>query len=318
MRPVAGARALAIGALLSGLAAAAEPGREDFERGRRLVDANCGDCLGATRPGLEDGVAALRRALGAGFADPASIYRLLAEAYPTLAHVYSRHDPEAIRRFETLRRDALARLAVLTPDDPWPRYELAVSEPDRDAQPAALGRLLGERPRHAEAHAAVATILAERGRLAEAVLTTADYRRAGQAVDGLLWGARPETDGNLVPGAQTWFEWMTFDVELCRPGAPAGEDGDQRPAREKRRPKGARCSPLPSRDCPSLLTSRLTSSGTPSAPSVRNFTVRPATRPSSSAMGASPSPERPAACSVPSICSPCWVMTSVNARTGQL
>jgi len=369
---VAGARALVLVALLSGLAAAAEPGREDFERGRRLVDANCGDCMGATLQGLEDGVSALRRALDAGFADPASIYRLLAEAYATLAYLHSRHDPGAIRRFEALRRDVLARLAALTPDDPWPRYELAISEADRDAQLAALRRLLAERPRHAEAHAAVATILEERGQLAEAVremeqavacadadtietyrrrlialrrqagarcdtyrgravrgqafeqpigdglvfrlapdlhgwtigvvaagrpdedfagvatppyrgtntrhlegwhfrnrantgpnegdvnapqherdfafvLTTADYRRAGQAVDGLLWGARPEADlqrlretleqvsrgrgllritgsglGNLVPGAQAWFEWMTFDVELCRPGAPTG------------------------------------------------------------------------------------------------
>ena len=74
------------------------------------------------------------------------------------------------------------------------------------------------------------------------VLTPEDYRRAATAVDALLWGQRTDaarqdaldvldrasrgrgtlritnaTLGNLVPGAQAWFETLTFDVELCRP-----------------------------------------------------------------------------------------------------
>jgi hypothetical protein len=368
-------RALVVVALLgaaAALAAAAAPGREDFERGRRLVEDNCGDCMGGTRQGLEDGVAALRRAFDAGYSEPAAVYRLLADAYATLAYAYAKTDPNALPRFEALRREVLQRLAALTPDDPWPRYELAVIEPDRDSQLAALRRLLAERPRYADAYFAVATILEERGRRAEAilemeqavaaagpgaidvyrrrlaemrrqagercdtyrgravrgtpfeqpigdglvfrltpdawgwtigvisagrpaedfagiatppyrginprylegwhfrnqantgpndgdvnapqherefsfVLTPESYRRAATALDALLWGARPEEErerayetlqeasrgrgllritdstlGNLVPGAQAWFESMTFDVELCRPGASPG------------------------------------------------------------------------------------------------
>jgi hypothetical protein len=57
------------------------------------------------------------------------------------------------------------------------------------------------------------------------VLTPADYRRAAQALDAPL-GAHGGSGrlhitgsslGNLVAGAQAWFEWMAFDVELCRP-----------------------------------------------------------------------------------------------------
>jgi hypothetical protein len=359
-------------ALITGIAVAADLGRADFERGTRLIEANCADCMGATRQDLEDGVAALRRALDAGFAEPARVYRLLTDAYATLAYVHSKRDPDALRRFVALRREMLQRLAALTPDDPWPRYELAVSEPGRDAQLAALRSLLADRPRHADAHAAVATILEERGQRADAiremeravagadaqtidlyrkrlaelrrlagercdtykgravrgrlfeqamadglvfrltpevlgwtigvvaarrpdedfvavatppyrginhrylegwhfrnrantgpnegdvnapqherdfafVLNHADYQRAAQALDGLLWGAKPQADvqrmqdtldavargrgllritdstlGNLVPGAQAWFESMSFDVELCRPGAAPG------------------------------------------------------------------------------------------------
>ena len=134
-------RALVVVALLgaaAALAAAAAPGREDFERGRRLVEDNCGDCMGGTRQGLEDGVAALRRAFDAGYSEPAAVYRLLADAYATLAYAYARTDPNALPRFEALRREVLQRLAALTPDDPWPCYELAVIEPDRD--PASARR----------------------------------------------------------------------------------------------------------------------------------------------------------------------------------
>jgi hypothetical protein len=38
--------------------AADQAGRATFERGPRLVEANCGDCAGASRQGLEEGVAA--------------------------------------------------------------------------------------------------------------------------------------------------------------------------------------------------------------------------------------------------------------------
>ena len=73
------------------------------------------------------------------------------------------------------------------------------------------------------------------------VLTPADYEHASQAVDTLLWGAHPESEreqaratleaasrgrgtlhitgmtlGNLVAGAQAWFETLQFDAELCR------------------------------------------------------------------------------------------------------
>jgi hypothetical protein len=43
--------------------AADEPGRTQFELGRRLLDSNCADCMGASRQGLRAGVTALRQAL---------------------------------------------------------------------------------------------------------------------------------------------------------------------------------------------------------------------------------------------------------------
>ena len=74
------------------------------------------------------------------------------------------------------------------------------------------------------------------------MLTREDYQRAAMAIDSLLWGQRTDVErqkaldalervrrgrgtlritdatlGNLVPGAQAWFEALTFDVELCRP-----------------------------------------------------------------------------------------------------
>lgn len=72
------------------------------------------------------------------------------------------------------------------------------------------------------------------------VLTPADYRQAATAVDTLLWGEHTQAEreqamealetasrgrgtlritgmtlGNLVPGAQAWFETLDFDAELC-------------------------------------------------------------------------------------------------------
>lgn len=331
MRPAAAA--MLVIALMSGVASAAEPGRESFERGRRLLETNCRACPDATRQGLEDGVIALRQSLAEGFGEPAHAHLLLAEAYATLAQVYANRDPDAVARFTALRRDTLARLAASTPAEERSRPAETPRQPERPVDtprapaPAGetkqTGRPPDERvvtappaPERCEAYrgralrgqslelplrggllfrlapdaygwtigvittgrpdedfAGIATPpyhgvnarylegwhfrnLANTGPNAgdvnapqhqrdfAFVLSASDYERASRALEALLWGAPPETErqqlmetlervsrgrgrlrvtgsslGNLQPGVQAWFEWLAFDVELCRPAS---------------------------------------------------------------------------------------------------
>src|SRR6266851_5590496 len=160
-------RALVVVALLgaaAALAAAAAPGREDFERGRRLVEDNCGDCMGGTRQGLEDGVAALRRAFDTGYSEPAAVYRLLADAYATLAYAHAKTDPNALPRFGGSWPSVRA---TPTRTSPWPRSsKSAAGGPRRSSRwsrpwpppaPAPSTSIAGASPRCAARRASAAT-----------------------------------------------------------------------------------------------------------------------------------------------------------------
>ena len=281
MRAVAAARAMLVIALLGGIAWAAGAGRETFERARRLIEANCGDCAGATRQELEDGVMALRRSLAEGYADPASVYRLLAEAYATLARVYAKPAEKPIQpaeapapppvpeRCDAYRGRALRGQALelplsgglvfrLAPDAyGWTMGVIAAGRPDEDFAGIATPPYHGINARylegwhfrnHANTGPNAGDVNAPQDERDFAfVLSANDYARASRTLEALLWGARPEAErqqpmetlervsrgrgrlrvtgsslGNLLPGAHAWFEWLSFDVELCRPAAPPG------------------------------------------------------------------------------------------------
>src|SRR5688572_20754824 len=64
----------------------AEP---DFSEAKKLIEANCADCAGATKEGLQRGIDGMRKVLDVGYVDRSAALRLLARAYNELSLVYA-------------------------------------------------------------------------------------------------------------------------------------------------------------------------------------------------------------------------------------
>ena len=61
---------------------------EYFLRGKKLIEANCGDCMGGTQQGLNEGISELLKSIVYGYKNKVEAYKLLADAYNTVAPVY--------------------------------------------------------------------------------------------------------------------------------------------------------------------------------------------------------------------------------------
>ena len=86
---------------------------------KKLIEGHtCAGCAGATKEGLLEGIAAMQKALDAGYIDRSAALRVLAEAYNVLAEVYAR--PGSSEKGEALirRRATLEQLIAFAPNDP--------------------------------------------------------------------------------------------------------------------------------------------------------------------------------------------------------
>ena len=92
------------------------PAEELFAQGRRLLEANCGDCMGATVDSLHAGLAYVQRALATGYRDSAAAQQLLTEGYANAAYRYAESE-SARTAWEQRLRDAHALLARLRAND---------------------------------------------------------------------------------------------------------------------------------------------------------------------------------------------------------
>lgn len=162
--------------------ASPETPAERFQRGRRLIEANCGECMGATREGLERGIQDVREALEMGYPGKKEAYRRLAEGNNTLALVFLTPDSREQHAVLGEVRKAYETLLELDPKDAGVRYEYAATLPGLDEQLVQYRKVLELKPDHADARFAVAMILLERERKDEGLQ---ELRKAfEQAVGG--------------------------------------------------------------------------------------------------------------------------------------
>jgi hypothetical protein len=137
------------------------PDQPDFSQAKKLIEANCADCVGATKEGLVKGIESMQKALDAGYIDRGAALRLLAEAYNELAHVYAK--PDSIEQGQALgrRRGILEQLIAFAPNDPAVRFEYAMMMADRNQRILALREILAVEPLHEDTRFGLATSLAE-------------------------------------------------------------------------------------------------------------------------------------------------------------
>jgi hypothetical protein len=68
----------------------------NFEHGRELIQANCVDCMGGNRAGLEEGIKEIEQPIKAGSVQKKEGYQLLLDRYANLL-TYSENAPAAHR-----------------------------------------------------------------------------------------------------------------------------------------------------------------------------------------------------------------------------
>lgn len=152
--------------LLPGFAGSVEPDSVDpqtlLREGQRLVEENCGDCMGATREGLELGIQKIEEAMKLGIVDLADAYRSLGEAYNDLAFVYTKSGSSERREALRTQQTYYQRLVQLEPEDTEALYELAGTYHD-ERRLELLRRLLEIDPDHLDARFNLGQALVSRG-----------------------------------------------------------------------------------------------------------------------------------------------------------
>ena len=139
-------------------------------RGRTLIDDNCGDCHGGTRSGLEEGLAAVKKALDLGLADRVAAHKALADGYNTLALVYAVPDSEDQRLILGLQATSYQRLIELAPRDPQVRFDYALFLSDPTLSLEQLEEATRLAPSWAQARFLLAMALTETGAWDRALL----------------------------------------------------------------------------------------------------------------------------------------------------
>jgi len=102
---------------------------DHFAKGHSKIENNCGDCMGSSRKGLEEGIAEIEEAIKFGFPNKIQALQELARAYSTLAFVYatSKAEQPAILRKKLLLYEELVKLDS-TNHDIWVGYGGALFE----------------------------------------------------------------------------------------------------------------------------------------------------------------------------------------------
>ena len=169
-----------------------EASAEDrFQRGRQFIEANCGDCMGSTRAGLEQGIGEVSKALELGYPDRLAAHRLLAGAYNTLALVFAQPDSKEQKAAFEERRQVYEKILALDPSDVETRYLYATSLRDKAQKMTQLRKVLELQPDHADARFAVGVLLVEDGRTDDGLI---ELRKAFD----LSGGARAEAYGTRL------------------------------------------------------------------------------------------------------------------------
>jgi hypothetical protein len=130
--------------------AEADPSAEAaFAAGQALVQANCGECIGASAAALARGLREIERALELGYPQLGGAYRLLAEGYGTLAFALAEPGSAEHHRARAAQREIYRLWVQAEPANAEALYGHAVTlDDDPAARRAALERLAEVDPQH--------------------------------------------------------------------------------------------------------------------------------------------------------------------------
>lgn len=141
--------------------------QQRFEQAKKLIESNCGDCMGGTKKGLEEGIAELSAIMDLGYSDKVKAYKLLAYAYNEMSAVYATPDSDEQKRIRHEINKVYEQLVKLEPNDPKILYDYARYLDDKDAQLSTYRKIVQIEPDNIDARFAFGNLLLERGKVNE-------------------------------------------------------------------------------------------------------------------------------------------------------
>jgi hypothetical protein len=153
--------------------AAVKPGQKQFAHGRHLIQANCVDCMGGSRAGMEQGIREIEEAIKAGYPNKAAAYKLLLNAYMDL-DTYTEKDPAAHQAYAEKRNQVLKKLVEMSPRDPEVLKSYADSLQDPDEKAAVLTKIVALNPNLPDARYELGLITARKGKTVDGIQMVED------------------------------------------------------------------------------------------------------------------------------------------------
>ncbi len=130
-----------------------------FLEGKRLIETNVGDAMGATREALEEGIRKIRHSFALGREPDSEAYRLMINAQRSITAIYTDSDPtDYSQSMESLRLLYEEALEV-NPDDPDLLLEAADFKPGGKSREEILRRILEIDPEFSSARFYLGQIL---------------------------------------------------------------------------------------------------------------------------------------------------------------
>ncbi len=170
--------------------AAVKPGQKQFARGRQLIQANCVDCMGGSRAGMEEGVRQIEAALKAGYPNKRAAYKLLLSAYADLA-TYTEKDPSAHQAYAEKNAQVLKKMVELSPKDSEVLKLYADSVQDPEEKARVLAKIVEINPNLLDARYELGLITTRKGKTAEGIQ---------MVEDAIAHQANPDSLRNYVQG----------------------------------------------------------------------------------------------------------------------
>jgi tetratricopeptide (TPR) repeat protein len=145
--------------------------QQEFGNAKKLIESNCGDCMGGTKEALEKGIAELIKVIESGYRNELEAYKLLAYAYNEMAAVYLARNPNEKKIVVEKYRKTYQKLIQLAPNDPEILYGYAISLPleDKTVRLKIFQEILRIDPNHKDANYMAGLILIEKGEYDEGI-----------------------------------------------------------------------------------------------------------------------------------------------------
>jgi hypothetical protein len=197
--------------------------RQQFQRGKQLIENNCIDCMGGTQSGVEKGIKEIQAAVDAGYPDQKAAYKLLEEAYAYMTTYTDKH-PDVEALYAAKRLEVTRKLFERYPNDPEVLELYVNTVKDEDEQIAILRKLLKLSPHQPDASFLLSLLLLKKDKFNQVLPFMKDARNKQEDPEAVLnyverWCEELSELGCELPEQGQWRQKVSEAFDKATMGA---------------------------------------------------------------------------------------------------